>query len=136
MPEPRTESLADVRRRLEPYWYDVLLGDLTVAGTVLVVGHSNSLRALCMVLDDLSTTEVARLDLPTGVPLRYDFAGRDVDAGPDRPRPLRRGGTWLDPAAAAVGAAEVRAQGRGHAPARTTTPNRTGRGTSPTEESA
>jgi 2,3-bisphosphoglycerate-dependent phosphoglycerate mutase len=57
-----------------------------------------------MHLDNLSPQEVAGLDLPTGVPLRYHL---DADL-----RPLQRGGSYLDPQAAAAGAAEVRAQGR------------------------
>jgi 2,3-bisphosphoglycerate-dependent phosphoglycerate mutase len=99
---PRTESLADVLRRLLPYWQHIH-GDLEAGRVVLVVAHSNSLRALCMHLDGLDADEVARLDVPTGVPLRYDL-GREN-------RPLARGGEYLDPAAAAAGVTEVRAQG-------------------------
>lgn len=101
---PRTESLADVRRRLEPYWRTVIAHDLHAGRVTLVVGHSNSLRALCMLLDNHSPREVAGLDVPTGIPLRYDL---DTDL-----LPLRRGGNYLDPRAAAAGVAEVRAQGR------------------------
>jgi 2,3-bisphosphoglycerate-dependent phosphoglycerate mutase len=99
---PNGESLADVRARVEGWW-PVLLADLDAHGVVLVVGHSNSLRALCMVLDDLGEAEVEECDVPTGVPLRYDL-------GPDL-RPLHRGGIYLDAAAARAGIAEVRAQG-------------------------
>jgi 2,3-bisphosphoglycerate-dependent phosphoglycerate mutase len=99
---PNGESLADVRARVEGWW-PALLVDLHAHGVVLVVGHSNSLRALCMVLDDLGEAEVAECDVPTGVPLRYDL-------GPDL-RPLRRGGTYLDVVAAQAGIAEVRTQG-------------------------
>jgi 2,3-bisphosphoglycerate-dependent phosphoglycerate mutase len=99
---PNGESLADVRARVEGWW-PVLLADLDAHGVVLVVGHSNSLRALCMVLDDLGEAEVEECDVPTGFPLRYDL-------GPDL-RPLHRGGIYLDAAAARAGIAEVRAQG-------------------------
>jgi 2,3-bisphosphoglycerate-dependent phosphoglycerate mutase len=99
---PRGESLADVHARLLPYW-TVIAADLAAGRTVLVVAHSNSLRALCMQLDDLDEREVAALDLPTGVPLRYDL---------DRClRPRVRGGVFLDPDAARAGIAEVVAQG-------------------------
>ena len=43
---PRTECLADVVRRMLPYWYDSLVPDLRAGRTVLVAAHGNSLRAL------------------------------------------------------------------------------------------
>jgi 2,3-bisphosphoglycerate-dependent phosphoglycerate mutase len=86
-----------------PYWQDVIAADLACGRVPLVVAHGNSLRALCMHLDQLTAEDVAVLNIPTGMPLRYDL-------GPDL-RPLVRGGTYLDPAAAAAGAAEVAAQG-------------------------
>jgi 2,3-bisphosphoglycerate-dependent phosphoglycerate mutase len=101
---PRSESLADVRRRVVACWQEVIAPDLRAARTALVVAHSGSLRALCMHLDQLAPDEVARLDVPPGVPLRYDLD--------DELRPLARGGVWLDPVAAEAGIAEVRAQGR------------------------
>jgi 2,3-bisphosphoglycerate-dependent phosphoglycerate mutase len=86
-----------------PYWQDVIAADLHRGRIPLVVAHGNSLRALCMHLDGLSPEEVAELNIPTGIPLRYDI-NRDG-------RPLVRGGTYLDPEAAVAGAAEVAAQG-------------------------
>jgi 2,3-bisphosphoglycerate-dependent phosphoglycerate mutase len=103
---PATESLADVRARLEPCW-PVLAADLRAGGPVLLVGHSNSLRALCMLLDGLGESEVEALNVPTGVPLRYDL-------GPGL-RPIRRGGVYLDAEAARAGIAEVAEQGRSRA---------------------
>jgi 2,3-bisphosphoglycerate-dependent phosphoglycerate mutase len=100
---PATESLADVRARLELCW-PMLAADLRAGGSVLVVGHSNSLRALCMLLDDLGEAEVEALNVPTGIPLRYDL-GTDL-------RPIRRGGVYLDAEAARAGIAEVVEQGR------------------------
>jgi 2,3-bisphosphoglycerate-dependent phosphoglycerate mutase len=100
---PSAEALADVLRRVVPYWQDVIAADLALGRVPLVVVHGNSLRSLCMHLDQLSADEVAVLHIPTGVPLRYD---PDPDGSP-----LVRGGTYLDPAAAAAGAAEVAAQG-------------------------
>jgi 2,3-bisphosphoglycerate-dependent phosphoglycerate mutase len=102
---PPAESLADVRRRLIPYWTGPVVAGLRAGKTTLVVGHSNSLRALCMQLDDLRPDQVLDLHIPTGVPLRYD-----LDA---QLRPRNPGGTYLDPDAAAEGIAEVAAQGTG-----------------------
>jgi 2,3-bisphosphoglycerate-dependent phosphoglycerate mutase len=100
---PVTEALVDVRRRVVPYWEDILAIDIHGGRVPLVVAHGNSLRALCMHLDGLSPREVTELNIPTGVPLRYD-----LDAAL---RPIVRGGTYLDPVAAAAGSAEVAAQG-------------------------
>jgi 2,3-bisphosphoglycerate-dependent phosphoglycerate mutase len=100
---PTTEALSDVHRRVVPYWQDAIAADLHAARVVLVVAHSNSLRALCMHLDELTPREVEALNIPTGVPLRYELD--------DEYRPLVRGGTYLDPASAAAGVAEVLAQG-------------------------
>ncbi|NDH45636.1 MAG: phosphoglyceromutase, partial [Actinobacteria bacterium] len=44
---------------------------------VLVVAHGNSLRALAMYLEDISEAAIAELNIPTGVPRRYDFVVRD-----------------------------------------------------------
>jgi 2,3-bisphosphoglycerate-dependent phosphoglycerate mutase len=100
---PASESLADVRRRLLPYWRNSIATDLIADRITLVVAHGNSLRALCMSLDGLSTEQVQWLHIPTGVPLRYDL---DCELVPRIP-----GGEYLDPVAAAAGIAEVAAAG-------------------------
>jgi len=101
---PATECLADVVDRMLPYWYDAVVPDLRAGETVLVAAHGNSLRALVMHLDGLSKEQVVDLNIPTGQPLRYDLD--------DQLRPVVRGGTYLDPEAAAAAAAAVAAQGR------------------------
>jgi 2,3-bisphosphoglycerate-dependent phosphoglycerate mutase len=79
---PRTECLADVVDRMLPYWYDAIVPDLRNGHVVLVAAHGNSLRALAMHLDGLSQDEVAELNLPTGVPIRYELGAdmRPVEA--------------------------------------------------------
>lgn len=101
---PLTECLADVVVRFLPYFTDVIVPDLRAGKTVLIVAHGNSLRALVKHLDGMSDDEVVGLNIPTGVPLRYD-----LDAGL---RPVLPGGTYLDPEAAAAGAAAVASQGK------------------------
>jgi len=101
---PRTECLADVVERMLPYWYDAIVPDLLLGRTVLVAAHGNSLRALVKHLDGISDADIAALNIPTGIPLRYD-----LDSAL---RPLTPGGTYLDPEAAAAAAAAVAAQGR------------------------
>jgi 2,3-bisphosphoglycerate-dependent phosphoglycerate mutase len=101
---PLTECLADVVARFLPYFTDVIVPDLRTGKTVLIVAHGNSLRALVKYLDQMSDDDVVALNIPTGIPLRYEL---DVDM-----RPVVAGGTYLDPEAAAAGAAAVASQGR------------------------
>ncbi len=101
---PRTECLADVVVRLLPYWYDAIVPDLRAGRTVLVAAHGNSLRALIKHLDGMTEEAVVGLNVPTGVPLRYDL---DADL-----RPLTAGGTYLDPDAAAAAIEAVKNQGK------------------------
>jgi 2,3-bisphosphoglycerate-dependent phosphoglycerate mutase len=101
---PRTECLADVVARLLPYWYDAVVPDLRTGATVLVVAHGNSLRALVKHLDVIDEQTIVGLNIPTGIPLRYDLD--------DAMRPTRPGGTYLDPDAAADAIVAVKNQGR------------------------
>lgn len=101
---PLTECLADVVARLLPYWESTIVPDLRAGRTVLLAAHGNSLRALVKHLDGVSDTDIAELNIPTGIPLRYDLT---ADLNPVTP-----GGTYLDPDAAADAAAAVASQGR------------------------
>ena len=101
---PLTECLKDVVARLLPYWESAIVPDLRGGKTVLVAAHGNSLRALVKHLDGISDDDIAGLNIPTGIPLRYDLDG---DLKPTNP-----GGTYLDPDAAAEAAAAVANQGR------------------------
>lgn len=100
---PLTECLADVVARFLPYFTDVIVPDLRVGKTVLIAAHGNSLRALVKHLDQMSDADVVGLNIPTGIPLRYDL---DAELKPRVP-----GGSYLDPEAAAAGAAAVAGQG-------------------------
>src|SRR5690606_29554838 len=70
---PRSECLKDVVERFLPYWYDAIVPDLRAGRTVLVAAHGNSLRALVKHLDQMSDSDVVGLNIPTGMPLRYDL---------------------------------------------------------------
>ena len=101
---PATECLADVVVRMLPYWYDAIVPDLRAGRNVLVTAHGNSLRALVKHLDGMGDEEVVGLNIPTGVPLRYDL---DADLRPTQP-----GGQYLDPDAAAAAIEAVKNQGK------------------------
>ncbi len=99
---PRTESLKLVIDRMLPYWESDIKGDLAAGKTVLVTAHGNSLRALVKHLDNISDDDIAELNIPTGIPLVYTLGDNFLPTEP---------GQYLDPEAAAAGAAAVAAQG-------------------------
>ncbi|MDI9897653.1 phosphoglyceromutase [Rhodococcus sp. IEGM 1381] len=103
---PLTECLKDVVDRFIPYYEDVIVADLLAGKTVMVAAHGNSLRALVKYLDNISDDDIAALNIPTGIPLQYDLEAVDGKLTPTNP-----GGTYLDPEAAAAGAAAVANQG-------------------------
>lgn len=100
---PRTESLKLVIDRMLPYWHSDITKDLGAGKTVLVTAHGNSLRALVKHLEDISDDDIAELNIPTGIPLVYEIDDDFRATGPGR---------YLDPEAAAAGAAAVAAQGK------------------------
>jgi 2,3-bisphosphoglycerate-dependent phosphoglycerate mutase len=101
---PRTECLKDVVARLLPYWDSAIVPDLRTGATVVIAAHGNSLRALVKHLDGIPDAAIATLNIPTGIPLRYDL---------DKAlRPVHRGGEYLDPDAAADAIKAVANQGR------------------------
>jgi 2,3-bisphosphoglycerate-dependent phosphoglycerate mutase len=100
---PRTESLKLVIDRFLPYWESDIVPDLRTGKTVLVTAHGNSLRGLVKHLDGISDADIAELNIPTGIPLVYRL---DEDMRPTGP------GEYLDPEAAAAGAAAVASQGK------------------------
>lgn len=71
---PDGESLRDTAARVLPYYIQRILPAVMREQSVLVVAHGNSLRALIMVLDELSPEAVARLEIATGEIFVYQFA--------------------------------------------------------------
>ena len=70
-PGDEGESLRDTGARVWPYYMQEILPRVLSGQTVLVAAHGNSLRSLVMVLDRLSTDEITKLNLATGVPMVY-----------------------------------------------------------------
>jgi 2,3-bisphosphoglycerate-dependent phosphoglycerate mutase len=101
---PKTECLKDVLVRMMPLWDNEISKDLSAGKTVLVTAHGNSLRALVKHLDGVSDEDIAELNIPTGIPLVYRLD--------ENFKPLVKGGEYLDPEAAAAGAAAVANQGQ------------------------
>lgn len=70
---PLTESLKETVARVVPYFEDVIKKDMQDGKRVLIAAHGNSLRALVKYFDGLSEEEIIEVNIPTGVPLVYEF---------------------------------------------------------------
>ena len=100
---PKTECLKDVVARILPYWDGSIAPDLKGGATVLVAAHGNSLRALVKHLDGISDSDIAELNIPTGIPLLYNL-NQDL-------KPIGKS-EYLDASAAAAAIAAVANQGK------------------------
>ncbi|CEM62019.1 2,3-diphosphoglycerate-dependent phosphoglycerate mutase [Treponema phagedenis] len=70
---PFTESLKDTIARAVPYFEEYIKKDMLAGKRVLIAAHGNSLRALIKYFEHLSDEEIIGVNLPTGVPLVYEF---------------------------------------------------------------
>lgn len=70
---PGGESLAMTAERSIPYFTDHIVPQLKAGKNVFVSAHGNSLRSIIMHLDDLSKEQVLELELPTGMPVLYEY---------------------------------------------------------------
>jgi 2,3-bisphosphoglycerate-dependent phosphoglycerate mutase len=70
---PNGESLKDTLARVLPYWESTIYPHVVKKERMIITAHGNSLRSLVMHLDNLSREEVLELNIPTGVPLVYEF---------------------------------------------------------------
>lgn len=70
---PLTECLADTVARAVPYYLEEIVPKMRSGERVLVVAHGNSLRALVKYIENVSDDEIVGVNIPTGVPLVYEF---------------------------------------------------------------
>lgn len=104
-PIPLTECLKDVIARLTPYWDEAIVPDLKSGKTVMIAAHGNSLRAIVKMLDEISDEDISGLNIPTGIPLYYELDEETL-------KPVKKGGTYLDPEAAKAAIEAVANQGK------------------------
>jgi 2,3-bisphosphoglycerate-dependent phosphoglycerate mutase len=100
---PLTECLKDTVARCIPYWDEEIVPTIRSGRKVLIAAHGNSLRALIKHIDGIGDQEIVELNIPTGIPLVYEFD--------DKMRPLQHYYLGGDEAAAKAAAA-VAAQGK------------------------
>lgn len=70
---PLTECLKDTVERVVPYWQIEIAPQIRAGKRVIIAAHGNSLRALIKHLDKVSEADIVGLNVPTGVPLVYEF---------------------------------------------------------------
>ena len=93
-PVPMSECLKDVIARLLPYWDETIVPAIKTGKTVMIAAHGNSLRAIVKHLDEISDEDIAGVNIPTGIPLVYELDEETL-------KPIKKGGTYLDPEAEA-----------------------------------
>ena len=70
---PEGESLEMTAERTIPYFTEEIVPDLESGKNVLVSAHGNSLRSIVMHIEDISPEDIVSLEIPTGVPMYYEF---------------------------------------------------------------
>lgn len=70
---PLCESLEDTINRVVPYFEDVIKKDMINGKRVLIAAHGNSIRSLVKYFENLSEEEILEVNIPTGIPLVYEF---------------------------------------------------------------
>ena len=74
IPPPDGESLKDTADRVLPYFETEIMPKVISGSSILIAAHGNSLRALIMKLDSISSEDIVELEIPTGAPIQYEFA--------------------------------------------------------------
>ncbi len=77
---PLSESLEDTTNRVMPYWNEKILPEILSGKNVLVSGHGSGVRSMVKYLDNMSDEAVTELNIPTGIPLIYEFddSGKNI----------------------------------------------------------
>ena len=73
VPPPGGESLEMTAERTIPYFVEEIIPDLDSGMNVLVAAHGNSLRSIVMHIEEISPEEITNIEIPTGVPMYYEF---------------------------------------------------------------
>lgn len=83
-PPPGGESLKDTGERVMPYFNKEILPLIKKGQNILISAHGNSLRSMIKFLDNISDTEIVKLEIPTGAPIHFTFNEHgDVDSRTD-----------------------------------------------------
>ena len=72
IPPPGGESLRNTADRVLPYYERNIVPRINEGLNILITAHGNSLRSLVMHLDNISSEDIVKLEIGTGVPLIYE----------------------------------------------------------------
>ena len=78
IPPPGGESLKNTAERVLPYFNSEILPKIRESQNILVAAHGNSLRALVMELEKISSDEIVKLEIATGDPLTYECSDKGI----------------------------------------------------------
>ena len=78
IPPPGGESLKNTAERVLPYFNSEILPKIKESQNILVAAHGNSLRALVMELEKISSDEIVKLEIATGDPLTYECSDQGI----------------------------------------------------------
>ena len=70
---PNNESLETTIERAVPYFNEEIKPQMKAGKRVIIAAHGNSLRALVKYFDNISDEDIIGVNIPTGVPLVYEF---------------------------------------------------------------
>lgn len=70
---PLSECLKDTVGRVIPLWQEEIAKDIKAGKRVIISAHGNSIRALVKYIDNVPDSEIVKLNIPTGIPLVYEF---------------------------------------------------------------
>ena len=105
----RAECLDDVWQRLQPYWNAEILPKLAAGQTVLIVTHGSVVRQIVRVLNHLDDDAIQQLNVPTGVPMKFELTVEHNAAAGTNTIVSSDEGTYLDEQAARAGIEAVHA---------------------------
>ena len=77
VPPPGGESLKNTAERVLPYFEREIMPKVKKSLNILIAAHGNSLRALVMHLENISSEEIVKLEIATGDPFTYEYSNGD-----------------------------------------------------------
>ena len=73
-PPPGGESLKDTADRVLPYFEEEIKPLVEQGNNILICAHGNSLRSLIMSLEEISPSEIVKVEIGTGEPILFSYS--------------------------------------------------------------
>ena len=74
IPPPGGESLKDTADRVLPYFEEEIKPLVEQGNNILICAHGNSLRSLIMSLEEISPSEIVKVEIGTGEPILFSYS--------------------------------------------------------------